>query len=302
VSHAARLARTPDVSAPSASGSITPNVDGVCANCFAPAAGNYCAECGAPRLDRRPLTVSRFREEWWNEITSLDSSTVRTLRSLLLRPGELTRAYLDGRTRWFLSPLRVYLMMFAVLLFGSSLLPGRETDVRARDERIREALTVGDTAAAHRDSAALSKGTGTLIATAIRESSENPWLQLVNAATWAWVLARLFRRQRRNYAEHVVMAMHLLAFNVILLLVNGALRAAEHVPETRFNAISIFHWLAIGTYFFLAARRVYGEPRGRTAGKAVLFVAGAQLAMIVPPLLAALGEGVKLGVLPLVSG
>src|SRR5476651_155849 len=31
-----------------------------CANCHAPLAGHFCGQCGAPRLEERPLTVHRF--------------------------------------------------------------------------------------------------------------------------------------------------------------------------------------------------------------------------------------------------
>jgi hypothetical protein len=266
-----------------------------CANCGATLEGAYCADCGAARVDRRPLTVSRFREEFWNEVTNLDSTTVRTLRSLFLRPGELTRAYVDGRTRWFLSPIRVYLMLFALFVLGSSLLPGREAELRDSASRVARGMKVGAVAAgANAATETPSVKQASAVAATLRAATENQWLQLINAVTWAWVLALLFRRQRRNYAEHMVMAMHLLAFNVVLLLANLTVRVALHVPRDSLGFMTVLHWLGIGTYFYLAARLVYRESPALTAGKSVLFVAGAQVMMGVPVLLAGIGVAVKL--------
>lgn len=45
----------------------------------------------------------------------LDSKTVRTLWTLLFRPGRLTRAYIEGRRVRFVSPLRLY--MFSTIVF-----------------------------------------------------------------------------------------------------------------------------------------------------------------------------------------
>ena len=90
-----------------------------CANCLAPLGGDFCSACGAPSLEQRPLTVRRFAGDLWTELTSVDSATVRSLRTLVLEPGQLTREYLRGRTRWFLSPLRLFLMTTTLLVFVS---------------------------------------------------------------------------------------------------------------------------------------------------------------------------------------
>ncbi len=259
-----------------------------CANCLAPRTGHFCAQCGAPSLDERPLTVRRFADDLWQELTSLDSSTARTLRSLFTRPGELTRAYLSGRTRWFLSPLRIYLLMFAVYVFAQSFLPSMESTLR---HEVQSQLPPTTNAATLQQRARFSGA----IAAAIAESARNQWLQLVNAATWALVLALIYRRRRASYAEHVVMAMHLLAFNVALLLVTQSLRAALQLPVAKVDPISFLHWLGIGTYFYFASRAVFGDSRARTAAHSVFFVIGAQVMMIVPAILAA-GLGL-LGVL-----
>ncbi|CAN5908841.1 hypothetical protein BH11GEM2_BH11GEM2_41720 [soil metagenome] len=57
------------------------------------------------------------------------------------------------------------------------------------------------------------------------------------------------------------------------------------LPRGHLDAVSAAHWTVIGTYFFFAARRVYGEPKPVAVGKSVAFVVWTQLSMIVVPAL-----------------
>ena len=50
--------------------------------------------------------------------------------------------------------------------------------------------------------------------------------------------------------------------------------------------VLVLHWTTLGVYFFIAARTLYAEPRGRTAAKTVGFVVGAQMAMVLVPAVA----------------
>jgi hypothetical protein len=266
-----------------------------CANCLAPLGGRFCGECGAPALDERPLTVGRFAADLVNEVTSMDSFTMRTLHSLFVRPGELTRDYLAGKTRWYLSPLRLYLLLFAVYICGSALLPDQEetyervriaTTLKMAQQRrdVVAAVAASGAAPSRRDRALLDldpNGVAEQSVRALRFITESQWVQVINAFAWAAVLSLLFQRRRRSYAEHLVFALHLLAFNLLVSLGNAALRALLHTgAPTSFDAISALHWVAIGSYFYFASRRLYAESRPRAAVKSVAFVAGAQACMI----------------------
>ena len=263
----------------------------VCANCFAALDTPFCGACGTPRLDDRPLTMRRLADDAWHELTSLDSATLRTMRSLARRPGELTRAYLDGRTRWLLPPLRVFFLAFGVFLIGQSLLPNDvERALRAQE---REMGSRGSPGVGKPAGAPVATGTASApselphrITSAVLDGSRNPWWQMLVVVPWALVLSALYRKRRRNFAEHALMAIHLLSANVLVSLLNSMLHAAVGKPVGKFDAISVVHWLAIGSYFYPAARRVHEESPRVTAGKSVLFVAGAQLSMFVVPLVA----------------
>jgi len=85
-----------------------------CANCANPMIGPYCAVCGQP-LNTHRRTLGRLLHEVVKGSASLDSRILRTAGALLFRPGELTLAFVEGRTQRYLPAVRLY--FFVSLLF-----------------------------------------------------------------------------------------------------------------------------------------------------------------------------------------
>ena len=87
-----------------------------CLNCGAALNGEYCHDCGQPAHVHRTLTA------WWHDLVHgvlhLDGKIWRTLPLLALKPGELTRRYIEGERAKFVSPMALFLfsvfLMFAV--------------------------------------------------------------------------------------------------------------------------------------------------------------------------------------------
>lgn len=92
-----------------------------CLNCETRLAGDYCHVCGQRAHVHR--TLSAFFHDLVHGVLHLDGKIFRTLPLLALRPGELTRRYIDGERAKFVSPLALFLfsvfLMFAIL--GSAL-------------------------------------------------------------------------------------------------------------------------------------------------------------------------------------
>lgn len=278
-----------------------------CANCRAPLATPYCGRCGAPGLEHRPLTVRRVAGDLWTELTSVDSGTVRTLRTLLLEPGRLTRDYLDGRTRHYLSPLRVFLIGVTALVFIGSV-SGYQQQT---EERVRASVAAKQQAARAKQSAVaavpVKRATPTkahdehwlrrraimrrftpealsqTLVGAISAVSTNQWLQIVNPLAVALALAAVMRRKRRSYAEHFVFALHFMAFSSLLSAAIIPLRLVSDDPPSFFNIFSLLYWIVAARYFYLAARRVYASSVRRTVVDTALFAVTAQSAMFVLP-------------------
>lgn len=87
-----------------------------CLNCQTPLLGSYCHECGQEAHLHR--TVGAFLHDLLHGALHLEGKTWRTLPELVVRPGRLTRRYIDGERRRFVSPMGLFLfsifLMFAV--------------------------------------------------------------------------------------------------------------------------------------------------------------------------------------------
>jgi hypothetical protein len=135
--------------------------DLACRNCGTQAALKFCPECGQ-ETTLHPPTLGEFLHEFVGHYVALEGTLWRTLWLLLLRPGRLTREYLDGRRRRYVLPLRLYLtasfVFFLVLkLVASNVHP--EMDVKVDGRNIPVAEYEADIAAAA-DAASGAASTG----------------------------------------------------------------------------------------------------------------------------------------------
>jgi hypothetical protein len=85
-----------------------------CPNCSRPMLGPYCAVCGQP-LNTHRRSLGNLLRELVKDIASFDSRILRTGKALLAEPGELPRAFREGRTQRYVPSVRLYL--FVSLLF-----------------------------------------------------------------------------------------------------------------------------------------------------------------------------------------
>lgn len=87
-----------------------------CFSCDARMLGLYCHECGNKNDNYRRSVFSLLIELIQN-LTAMDNRMWRSLRSIILRPGHMSRGFADGaRSRWT-SPVRFYIAA-SILLFG----------------------------------------------------------------------------------------------------------------------------------------------------------------------------------------
>jgi hypothetical protein len=96
-----------------------------CLNCGAALTGAYCAACGqAARVHR---SFASLGHDILHGVFHFDTKLWRTLPELVLRPGRLTRRYIDGERAKFISPMALYLLsvflMYAVFSFTGGVAP-----------------------------------------------------------------------------------------------------------------------------------------------------------------------------------
>ena len=72
--------------------------------------GQYCGSCGQ-RSRSRLISIWQLLKEAFGDLLELDSRLWKTIIPLLVRPGQLTRDYLEGRRARYMPPFRTYLVL-----------------------------------------------------------------------------------------------------------------------------------------------------------------------------------------------
>ena len=116
-----------------------------CLNCGATLVGTHCHHCGQEAHLHR--TIGGFLHDLMHGILHLDGKIWRTLPMLVLKPGHLTREYIDGKRRSHVSPMSLFLFsVFAMFAVFSMLGISAPTDLRngAVDGDLPEAIAQTD--------------------------------------------------------------------------------------------------------------------------------------------------------------
>ena len=113
---------------------MTTPTDAHCRNCGSPLYGEHCYACGQPTkgLVRH---FSSILGDVADTIFNIDGRLLRTLPALLLKPGFLTREYIEGHRVRYGSPVRLFVFLcigtfFAAKLATPSFEIGRDDAVR----------------------------------------------------------------------------------------------------------------------------------------------------------------------------
>jgi len=116
VAYARRVLGTAEI------GPRLPETPPTCQNCGSVVTGKYCAACGQAG-HVHIMTIADVTHDVVHSALHLDSRVWRTLRSLVLRPGELTNEFIAGKRARYLPPFRLYLVISIAFFAISSLLP-----------------------------------------------------------------------------------------------------------------------------------------------------------------------------------
>lgn len=96
-----------------------------CLNCNTYLKGQYCGHCGQ-RSRGRMISIWELLRDAFGDLFELDSRLWRTLVPLLIRPGQLTRDYLEGRRARYMPPFRTYLVLSVVFFVVAFFKPNDE--------------------------------------------------------------------------------------------------------------------------------------------------------------------------------
>jgi hypothetical protein len=244
-----------------------------CMNCGATLEGPFCHQCGQLAEDYH-RSLWRLFEEVFEGLADKDGRFWRTLPRLALKPGTLTREYLDGKRASQIPPLRMFLVVLLLVFFVGGLPgagPRKATVVQASNGRtvVKQVTTedlrkgLGDDVQVDLGKRKGAKETSIWLKTRIKAAANNPrqfqmilqeWahrLAVLMLPLGAALLALLFVFQRRFYIyDHLVFTMHSLSFQGLLLSTAFLIRL---IPG--FNADILF--FAAPVHLFVHMRGVY---------------------------------------------
>lgn len=236
-----------------------------CPSCREEMLGEYCHRCGEHDPAAHDPSLRGFFRDAVREVVDVDSRVLRTLRALFLRPGLLTTEHLAGRRRPYVGPLKLYVVIFAAVLFGGllaeQLLPGRRSSGTGYQQF---------TAVIERLVAAVAERKSMPAAEVKRVITEHvqahiSWFVMLVSVLFGGVAHALFRKRRRWFSENLVFAIHFSAFNYLFGLV---LIPAELVlnPMGHVGAVVLGIAIFVVTVWYLrgSVRQVYPGSRWGT--------------------------------------
>jgi hypothetical protein len=259
-----------------------------CPGCHQRTLTSYCAQCGEEPASPRDLTLRGLAEKVLHAVTSIDARAARTAQCLLRQPGELTLSWVQGRRKPFVAPFQLFLIA-NVLFFALQWLTGANIFSSTLASHLHQqdwSEFAAERVQRHLEATGQSmEAYAPLFDRAVVLHAKS--LILLMAAPFTLVLPIVFVRKRRPFMTHVVFAMHLYSF--LLLLFCAAIlvgRLSEWAGLGGLNAPMVDSVLSVallGTcalYIHAAIGPVYGS-RGalRVVQATVLAIAVAAIVL-----------------------
>ena len=272
-----------------------------CANCGASVAGKFCGNCGQ-RLHSPVHSVWHFIGEATEDLTHADSRVWRTLFALLVKPGFLTREFLDGRRASYLPPVRLYLVLSVIFFLLAAMWTAPVAVVQADGQGPKVTVASVDRVGAPQPGEtdtqrqkrvcnlhyrgwgratlepALQRACTQVVAGnmhSLREAFFHilPRAMFVFLPLLAAAMTLLYWRPRHYYVEQLLLLIHNHAFVFLVAILSWIVQRV--VPES----MSTSWWMIllrlalqayIAIYVYRSMRRVYGQGRWLTTGKFVV--------------------------------
>ena len=245
----------------------------VCQTCGNPDIMNYCPQCGEKKFDPHELSTNHFVEQTIEVFSHFDNKFLRTLRTLIARPGKLSLDYCKGIRVVYMRPMAFFLLsniffFLLVLRINTFSIP------------LYNYITFTPFTYFH---------TGEHLAKKLKKNSitykeyENVFNEKMKSNSKVFIVlfipfigilsGLVFISRKRKMGEHLVFATHFMSFVLYLLLTSSL------VTYTLFSIIvvgysdatlTLITMLLISFYSFFSIRRFYSTGLIRSIASAIL--------------------------------
>ncbi|MBC5993947.1 DUF3667 domain-containing protein [Pontibacter cellulosilyticus] len=259
---------------------------------------NYCPNCGQENHDLN-VPVKHLVAEFFEGTMHFDTKAWHTLKYLITKPGLLTEKFNTGQRASYVPPFRLYVFVSLIFFFVLALTTESSVKVAGQEQGEAKAILPGVTINANvadsleqaADSAALTRlkqlqnteqlkalSSGLQEDAFMTEFSEKfasfsshgeeskqkliknlSFMMFLLMPFFALVLYLYYRKQDRNYVEHLMFSIHLHTFYFILLSV--AMLLGKLFPALNLEAIVL---AILVLYLYLALHQVYKQTYLRT--------------------------------------
>jgi Protein of unknown function (DUF3667) len=239
-----------------------------CPTCQHEVASAFCPSCGEKSLQPKDLFLRSLLAQAVATFTNIDGKVIRSFRALVFKPGSLTFAFLIGKRKAFVAALPLFLLANVLFFATQSISP-----IKIFSSPLASHLQLQDwkeLAQALVEQKLASTGEPLSIYTARFDRAvalNAKSLVILMIAPLLVLLPLLFRRANRPYVFHAVFALHVYAFNLVLLSALLLLTAAMAV----LNAVNFvqssladhllfaIYLLGNAAYLYAATRVAYGS-------------------------------------------
>ncbi len=242
------------------------NAAWTCPACRKAVSTNFCPDCGEQPAHARQLALRELLLQALHAFTSMDGKLMRSWRQLVLRPGALTAAYLEGQRKAWILPLQLFLIT-NVVFFAAQTVTGVKvfSTTLAMHLHVQPWSGLAQRLVARRLAAMgrTLEAYAPLFDHAVAINARS--LIVLMVVPFALLPALLWKRQRRTFAAHVAFSLHVYSFLLLLfcasslvIAISGWCGGPGRDSEGLDHAVTIAELVAGGIHLLLAIGRAYG--------------------------------------------
>jgi hypothetical protein len=200
-----------------------------CLQCGTTGSGHYCSHCGQS-LHTSRLTSLSIVHEIFHFFTHLDKGFPHTLKNLALRPGKMQKSYIEGHRSHYQRPFSMVFVCGTLAAFGLYLIHNPAGHLSpyevAREEFIRHYYVL----------------------------VQCVLLPLYALSTWL-----LFRNNKINYAESLVLFAYTLSFMLLMVIMTNLLDLLpDRIIHSYYYEIPVLFAYMFWTFYnFFSKERIW---------------------------------------------